>query len=327
MKPKKDRTEMTEEEWPSRGFSRGRGSREMMDSKTRKQLREQLKRDRIERERKERQQKIRRIARFAVTVIIGLELLTIILYVLAIFIINGMLKSTKVEPWIFRPEPNSYKFKEFAVSSNSESCNEEARALHLANHSIYGIAFAMSLCLMKNAPHRGGLGGASVAVMVDLEKNLCQQTQGYPRWPAWLGGNRSSNHAHRDHWSHEVLQPGESNTWNAMLSRIDKEERRKLYHKIFSYLLNDDHYGKLEGDLAEMPLKIDEIGAYQDKWSWKTQNLVDMFPNLNHVFDHFDGKYDNWINGELEQIGQYKVCTASKSKNSSIVLDALRKWE
>ncbi|KAK6009478.1 hypothetical protein OSTOST_25586, partial [Ostertagia ostertagi] len=32
-----------------------------------------------------------------------------------------------VEPWIFQPKSSTYSFKEFAVSSNSESCNEEAR--------------------------------------------------------------------------------------------------------------------------------------------------------------------------------------------------------
>lgn len=68
-----------------------------------------------------------------------------------------------------QPLPATFHFKDFAVSSNSESCNEEARTLYIEGHSVYGIAYAMLICLAKHAPHRGGLGGSSVALMADAQ--------------------------------------------------------------------------------------------------------------------------------------------------------------
>ncbi|XGW14896.1 hypothetical protein V3C99_000850 [Haemonchus contortus] len=349
-----------ESECPSTEKSKSgeKDSRNRMDDlKDNLQYRGQMRRKRIESDRKELRRKIRKVARFAMILILGIELLFVGLYLLAIIIISGMINSTIVEPWVFRLEPTSHRFKEFAVSSNSESCNEEARTLYLEDHSTYGIAFAMSLCLMKSAPHRGGLGGASVAVMVDLDKNLCQQTQGYPRYPPLhnRGEVRGPNRMFSDHWKQLFMQPGESHTWMALLSKINEDEKKRLSRKIFrdeakvfavdanlarhlrimdttlallsthDRLLSKRFHGKLEGELVTAPLDFfNESGSNVSERNWSTRDPSITLSRFEKFFGNLNRSYVEWIDGIQQKVGEYKVCVPSKPENSSIILEALR---
>ncbi|RCN48644.1 hypothetical protein ANCCAN_05283 [Ancylostoma caninum] len=137
-------------------------------------------------------------------------------------------------PWNYLPLSTTFEFKKFAVSSNSESCNEEARSLYIEGHSLYGIAFAMIICLMKHAPHRGGLGGASVAVFVDAKKGSCMQAQGYPRFPIRINKSQERSRGEADFEMSTVLWPGEHDTLMAFAQKIKRNERQKLINKLLS---------------------------------------------------------------------------------------------
>ncbi|KIH52979.1 hypothetical protein ANCDUO_16904 [Ancylostoma duodenale] len=67
----------------------------------------------------------------------------------------------------FRPIQNLVRFKEVAVATSEQQCNDLARVLVVEGFSIYAVAYAMQLCLFFTGPQRSGLGGSSTTVFVD----------------------------------------------------------------------------------------------------------------------------------------------------------------
>ncbi|CAJ0588155.1 unnamed protein product [Cylicocyclus nassatus] len=75
----------------------------------------------------------------------------------------------------FHREPSVLDFDEIAVISNAQECNDMARMLAVENYSLNAIALGMQICMMSAEPERGGLGGSSTVVYVDLNaENRCR---------------------------------------------------------------------------------------------------------------------------------------------------------
>ncbi|KAK6745761.1 hypothetical protein RB195_012089 [Necator americanus] len=82
--------------------------------------------------------------------------------------------------WKLHPRPLSYEFQEFAVSSNSETCNELGRSLFIEGHSIFGVAAGIARCLATTEPYKNDINGYNVAIFLNFsyERNStnCQQS-------------------------------------------------------------------------------------------------------------------------------------------------------
>ncbi|KAK5964532.1 hypothetical protein GCK32_018580, partial [Trichostrongylus colubriformis] len=88
----------------------------------------------------------------------------------------GSLMSTKFNTWHFERLPVTYGFEEFAVSSNSEFCNEMARLLYNEDYSIEQIAVAMGLCLKLTEGFRDEEAGNGVAISADTNSSSCEES-------------------------------------------------------------------------------------------------------------------------------------------------------
>uniref|UniRef100_A0A1I7WGI2 DUF58 domain-containing protein n=1 Tax=Heterorhabditis bacteriophora TaxID=37862 RepID=A0A1I7WGI2_HETBA len=139
------------------------------------------------------------------------------------------------DEWTFAPYPLTYHFDEIAITSTSETCNELARTRYLENHSIHGIALTLAFCLFVNEPHRGGLGGASIALYANANTGQCSQTTGYPRFPKTLLNTvklvQMTNSLNL-HGPHNIAIPGEFQTILAITDKLDVREFHDLVSKM-----------------------------------------------------------------------------------------------
>ncbi|KAL6725484.1 hypothetical protein Aduo_007534 [Ancylostoma duodenale] len=333
----------------SKGFRRGRTTfDEPLESA---QYRDQKRRLAQEQLKEEKRQNRRRIIRMVVCTIFTLEMLIFSGYFIFLLLLSGIIFSTEVMPWTYSPLSATFEFKKFAASSNSESCNEEARSLYIEGHSLYGIAFAMVICLMKHAPHRGGLGGASVAVFVDAKKSSCMQTQGYPRFPIEINKAKEKNKGDADFEMSTVLWPGEHDTLMAFAQKIKRNEWQRLIHKLLSdrarkfavdadlarhlrimdtmlnivlnydFLFEHCSHGLQEGDIGEMPKNF--VG--DQSWIQETFKYETLFSELGQRFNATvrNAKPKHWISATLLQSSTGKICLPEPPGTSSIIEAAL----
>ncbi|KAL6725485.1 hypothetical protein Aduo_007535 [Ancylostoma duodenale] len=111
--------------------------------------------------------------------------ISVLLFVISSTALVFELAITEDSTWKLQPIPMSFEFEKFAVSSNSETCNEIGRTLFIEGHSIFGVAAGMVRCLAITEPHQSGTHGFDVALFLELGKTeTCQQTAKRTRLPS-----------------------------------------------------------------------------------------------------------------------------------------------
>ncbi|VDM61810.1 unnamed protein product [Angiostrongylus costaricensis] len=111
---------------------------------------------------------IGRVIRAILHLLLAIGLLVLVILALYIVWEMGTTSSVLSKAWKFHPLPVTYPFDRFAVSSNSEMCNELARILHVEGHSFLGVATAVMTCLHITEPNRRKVYDPGVAIFADM---------------------------------------------------------------------------------------------------------------------------------------------------------------
>ncbi|EYC02734.1 hypothetical protein Y032_0098g3095 [Ancylostoma ceylanicum] len=200
-----------------------------------------LERINLRRRRQRRHKWSRRVGgccRLSLIVILGISVL---LFVISSTALVFELAIKEDSTWKLQTIPLSYNFENFAVSSNSETCNEIGRTLYVEGHSIFGVAAGMVRCLAIAEPHQSGIHAFDVALFLEMGINeVCQQTAKHTRLPSVKSSNVSENstNSEEDSLEEDTYDYSLEGAYEALLSKMSDTERKTLELKFNRFRKN-----------------------------------------------------------------------------------------